>query len=660
MSYHSGVCNFCGTGCGHLLQVENGAVRGVFPSPGHPVSRGRLCVRGWHIHELMATEERIPRPLTRGAAGLEPVTWNAALDRAAAELGRFRPGEVGLWASPRASNEDVFTLVRLARGVLGTPHIDLLSDGWYSSTAGVLREGTDQPGALGFLTDVRSADFLLVVGTDLARQNPIVASELHFGARAGADLVTIGSRTTQLARLSRTHLRPAPGTKKMVLAALLKILLDEGLADPDFLAGRTPGAAALRRSLVEFDLAGAAKSSGLSVDALRDLAGRLAQAKRAMGFFSTGTTGLGRDTVALVYDLFLAAGKIGRPGCGVIPIVGISNLAGANDMGAAPDRLPGWRALPDPAAEAVLRSAWGGAANASAGGRVGDLLRVSGSPLKALVVMDHDEEIILQAEAIRRLDFVLYLGAFSNPFMDLAHVVLPTATYAETDGTYTNTDRRIQLNRRKIEPRFEARPAWRILTDLAGRLGGAWGYTAPADIFADIARLVPAYSGASYAGLGVNLGGLTWPVESAPLAGAGPRAVPLNEPIAAPAPADEAFPFRLMAGKSYYYWHQNNIMKKTFIPRREYNALLLLYPQGLVEIHPGDAARLGLRDKRPVKVVSARGSMTVQARVTTDVLPGMVYAPYFIGPMIEGFLKPEAGAVERGEDGVIPVRIEKV
>jgi predicted molibdopterin-dependent oxidoreductase YjgC len=169
MSYHSGVCNFCGTGCGHLLQVEGGAVRGVFPSPGHPVGRGRLCVRGWHIHELMATEERIPKPLARGAAGLESVSWDAALDRAAAELGRFRPGEVGLWASPRASNEDVFTLVRLARGVLRTPHIDLLSDAWHSSTVEVLREGTDQPGALGSLIDVRSADFLLVVGTDLAR-----------------------------------------------------------------------------------------------------------------------------------------------------------------------------------------------------------------------------------------------------------------------------------------------------------------------------------------------------------------------------------------------------------------------------------------------------------------------------------------------------------
>ncbi len=214
MSYHPGVCNFCGTGCGHLLQVEGGAVRGVFPSPGHPVSRGRLCVRGWHIHELMASEDRIVRPLVRGSDGLEPASWDAALGRAAEALRGFRPGEIAVWASPRASNEDVFSLVRLGRAVLRTPHIDLFSEAWFSSTAQVLREGTGWPGASASLTDIRSADFLLVVGTDLTRQNPIIASELHFAARAGADLTTISSRTTQMARLSGTHVRPWPGSKK--------------------------------------------------------------------------------------------------------------------------------------------------------------------------------------------------------------------------------------------------------------------------------------------------------------------------------------------------------------------------------------------------------------------------------------------------------------
>jgi len=470
MIYHSGVCNFCGTGCGHLLQVEDGAIRGVYPSPGHPVGKGRLCVRGWHIHELLASEERLTRPQIRRPDGLQAASWDEALQAAADGLRRFSPGQIGVWASPRASNEAVFSLVRMARGVLRTPHIDLLSDHFYSSTAEVLRRGAGLPGALGSLADIRGADFLLVVGTDLTRQNPIVASELHFAAKAGADLTTIASRTTQMARLSRTHLRPAPGAKTAVLAAMIKILVEEGLADPAFAAGRLEGSEAVLQSLRTINLDVLVKASGLDQDALRGLVRRLAKAERAMAFFSSGTTGLGRDGAALIYDLFLAAGKIGRPGCGIIPLVGISNLAGANDMGAAPDRLPGWRPAGDASARDGLRSAWGQAAEASPGRRIRDLLRDPAKPLRALLVADHDEEINLLAGEIGRLEHVVYLGAFGNPFTDLAHVVLPAATSAEGDGTYTNTERRIQLNRAKTEPRFEARPAWRIAS---GRRSGS-------------------------------------------------------------------------------------------------------------------------------------------------------------------------------------------
>jgi formate dehydrogenase major subunit len=200
-------------------------------------------------------------------------------------------------------------------------------------------------------------------------------------------------------------------------------------------------------------------------------------------------TGLGRDTVAMVYDLFLAAGKIGRDGCGIIPLTGISNLAGANDMGAAPDLLPGWRRLPDESAAAEFQKHWGPDLNVQAGRSVEDLLAATPTPLKALVVVDHDSEINLLTAGIRSLEFVLYLGAFANPFTDLAHVVLPTTTHVEADGTMTNTERRIQLNRRKTEPRFEARPAWRIYADFSDRLGRPWSYRTSADIQEEITRL---------------------------------------------------------------------------------------------------------------------------------------------------------------------------
>jgi predicted molibdopterin-dependent oxidoreductase YjgC len=670
MSYQTGVCNFCGTGCGHLLNLKEGRVRGVIPSAGHPVGRGRLCVRGWHIHELLNSEERIARPLLRRGGILAPASWDEALDAAASALARYRGEEIGFWASPRASNEDVYAMVRLARSGFRSPHISLLSDSGHGRTAGVLAEGGAWPGMLGTLADLRSCDFILVVGTDLTRQNPIIASEIHFAARAGAEVVTISSRTTQMAKLSRTHLRPRPGTKMLVLAALAKTVIEDARKDGEGSAAGRPGYIEFRKTLDAVPLEDFEGRTGIPLDEIRAVARRLAGAKKAAAFFSSGITGPGRDSVALIFDLFLAAGRLGPQDGGVNPITGISNLAGANDMGAAPDRLPGWKTAGDPDAHPILKSLWGTDFAAGAGRPVAELLGDAGSPLKALVVMDHDEEIILQAERIRGLDFVLYLGAYANPLVSLAQAVLPAASFAEADGTYTNTERRIQLNQRKFEPRFEARPAWSIFADLAARRGRSWPFQTAEDVFDEIRQAVPTYAAATYAKLKAAIGGLQWPCDEAhpdgtarfDPAGApgGLRFVSLSRTFEKSAEASSEFPLLLMAGKSYYYWHQNNIMKKTFIPRREYNALLMLYPQGLVEINAADAGRLGVRDKRPVRVVSALGEMNVAARVTDEVRPGAAYVPYFIGPMIEGFLKPHADVIERGEDGVIPVRIEKV
>jgi formate dehydrogenase major subunit len=429
---------------------------------------------------------------------------------------------------------------------------------------------------------------------------------------------------------------------------MAKVLIDENLYDADFVSRQAEGFDGFQAVVSGVRLDDIENATGLPLEAVRDAVRRLAAAPRAMAFFAAGVSGLDRDTAALIFDLFLAAGKIGREGCGVNPVTGISNILGASDMGASPGLLPGFEAMP--------------------GRRIDELLQSSPSPLKALVVVDHDEEINLSADRIEALEFVVYLGSYANPFTELAHVVLPTASYGETDGTYTNTERRIQLNRRKLEPRFESRPGWRIFADIAARRGQDWGYRSAGDVFADIARTVPHYAAVTYEKLEKSFGGLQWPCDASHPQGtprlraeeAGRlRFVPLEAGFGGPAPVSD-YPMSLIAGKSYYYWHQNNIMKKTFIPRREYNALLLLYPQGLVEIHPEDAARIGIRDKRPVRVVSAQASMDLAARVTEDVRPGMAYVPYFIGPMVPGFLKPHAALVERGEDAVIPVRIEKV
>ena len=652
MIYRTGICNFCGTGCGHLLKVGDGAVRGVFASPGHPVSRGRLCVRGWHIHELLATGDRIAAPMIRKGGRLESVPYDEAVSLAAERLSSFSGDEIAFLASPRASNEDNFLMARLARDVFHTNNVALASDQGHAPSAGVLLEGTGMPAMTGALTEVRKAGLILVVGADITKLNPIVGSEIHMAARGGADLVTLSSRRTQIAELSRTHLWLRPGTKRIALAAVAKLMIKQGWQDRDFVRTRTEGFDAFARSLDGLDLDGIEAVTGLSAAAIEDLARRLSAAGSAMAFFSSGISGLDRETVAMIYDLFLLSGKVGREACGVNPVTGVSNIVGSYDVGAACGFLPGHRRAEDKAA----------------GKTPDELLAADPTPLKALVVADHDEEIIRNAEQIKRLELVVYLGAYRNPFTDLAHIVLPTATYAEADGTFTNTERRIQLSREKVEPPAGARPAWRIYADIAAKRGASRSYASAEEVMADITASVPAYGAVTYAALEKGFG-LQWPVDAAHPDGTVRlsvgdlsrrlRFVPVRGEFGGPAVSDE-FPVRLMAGKANYFWHQSNIMKKTHIPKREYNALLLLYPKGFVEIAAQDAAALGVRDRATVAVVSAAGSMKVAARVTGDIRPGTAYVPYFIGETVPGFLDAHGAAVGQGEDSVIPVRIEKV
>jgi formate dehydrogenase major subunit len=652
MSTHTGVCNFCGTGCGHLLEVGDGAVRGVFASPGHPVSRGRLCVRGWHIHELLATEDRIVAPqLPRACGRLEAVSYEEAIGAAAKRLSRYSGDEIAFLASPRASNEDNYLMAKLARTVFRSPNIGLASDQGHGDAAEVLLEGAGSPAMLGALTEIRKADLILVVGADIAKLNPIVGSEIHMAARGGADLVTLSSRSTQIAKLSGTHLWTKPGSLRHALAATAKVLVGRGGQDGAFLRDRTEGFADFARYLSGFDLEALTAAAGLTPAEIEDLARRLSEARSAMAFFSSGISGLDRASVALLYDLFLAAGQIGREGCGVNPITGICNIVGSYDVGASNLFLPGHQRAEGPAAGRTPRQ----------------LLGASPSPLKALIVADRDEEIVRYADTLKGLECVVYVGAYNNPFTDFAHVVLPAATQAEADGTYTNTERRIQLNRRKVEPLAGVRPAWRIYADIAAKLGARWTYSSSESVMAEIAATVPAYAGVTYPKLEKGFG-LQWPCGAGhpdgtvrlPAADA-PRLkfVRPGADFASPAPSED-FPFLLMAGKATYFWHRNAIMKKPQIPKREYNALLLLYPKGFVEVAASDAKKLGVRDRAPVSVVAAGGSMRVAVRISEDVKPGTVYVPYFIEDMVPGFLNAAGAAIDEDQDSTIPVRIEKV
>jgi len=668
MNQKPGVCTFCGTGCGHFIGVENNRITRVYPSQNHPVSKGRLCVRGWNIHELLDTPERIKKPLVRADGGFAEASYDDAVARVVDTLKKYPPESIGFLASPRSSNEEQYLLMKLARSAFGTNNISLDSESGHRASLNVLHAGTGMAGMLGSVEEIRKAEFILVAGIDITRQNPIIGSEIHMAERAGAMVVTLDSRRTQIAKLSKKFLQVKPGANKLAVLALARTIYEENLSDAAFLAAHTEGFEKFRRAFALLPDSEVSERTGVPAGEIKAVARDLAKAGSAMVFFSSGISGLDEDTIGYIYNLFLMAGKIGKEGCGVNPVSGLNNLQGGYDMGLAPDLLTDFQTLADASVARKFAAEWKTDLPSSPGTAIYQSLSDPASKLKALVVVDHDEGIVRYADAIKKLDFVAYIGAFKNAFADYANVVLPIATYVQEDATFTNAERRIQFSMKKIEPEEGLLPGWKLYSMMAAKAGRVWSYIKVAEVMDEIARLTPTYAGVSHANLAGGFG-LQWPVDAANPQGtkrfdiekAGRKLsfYDVSDVFEVPVAKDQ-FPFLLMVGKAQHFWHQNNLMKKTHIPMREYNATLMDYPEGYVEICPQSAKEIGVRDRWPVRVVSPHGEMRVAAKVSDDVRPFTAYAPYFVQEMISRFLLGHTEVLRQGEDATIPVRIEKV
>lgn len=633
MNYKACVCNLCGTGCGQFLKTDGKRVLGVAPLIAHPVSKGKLCIRGWHVNELLNTNDRVTTPLIRENGQLRPASYAEAIALVVKRMGECNgaAGEIGVLASARSSNEDGFALAKLTREVFNARVIGIGSEAGHRNSMASLDYAFGYPGAVGSLTNIDQADYILIVGTDITRQNPIIGGNIHAAARRGARVVTMCSTSTQIAKLSTKHFQQKPGNKGLLINALAKALQavrtvnHERPGKIDLL----PGYAAYIESLRSISSVALEAASGIRYEEIEAEARFLDQAKSVVILFSTGISGLDRATIDTIANLAVLTDKMDNPHSALIPVAGISNLQGSFDMGVSGE--PG---------HSVFRE-----------------LADADSRLRALFVIDHDDGIIRNKERIAALDFVVYSGAFKNPFMDLAHVVFPLCAFNETDGTYTAADRRVQLTQKNTNSAGNSLPGWQLYQLIADQAGQAWAYRDAAGVFADIAATTPGYADLSHERLAKGFG-QHWDVKA--FASAGKKkfhAVRIEYPQA---PTTAEFPFALMVGKAQHFWHQNNLMRKTLIPRREYDQTLLLYPQGYVEICPADAKLLKVKDKWSVQVTSSTGtSMKIAVKVSADVQPGTAYIPYFIKNMISDFLIRYDNAFSAGEESVIPVRIEE-
>ncbi len=642
-------CPYCGVGCGVMLHARADGRLALMADdvPGNPSSQGMLCVKGRFGAGFVHARDRITSPLIKRDGRWEEATWDAALDAAAEGLARHR-GRFGALASAKATNEDGYVLQKLCRVVMGTNSIDHCTRLCHSPSVEAMLTSMGSGATSNSYVDYEQAGCLLIVGADASANHPVVAVRFRRAMARGARIIVVNPKRIELCDQADLWIRNRPGTDVALFNAMARVILDEGLANLDFVRARTEGFEGWRESLAGFALERAATITGVS-------AADIAQAARWYArppwsgsclIWGMGITQHvnGIHNAHALLNLSLVTGQLGFPGSGISPLRGQNNVQGCGDAGCIPTNLPGYQRY-DAETLGKFEHAWGRRPPAEPGLVVTEMVEAwLAGDIRAMYICGENpllsEPDLHHAEkALTQLDVIVVQDLFMHETAEHAHVFLPAAAFAEKEGTFTNSERRVQRVRRALDPPGQARPDWWITSELARRvarrlgmpIGRQFEYPGPAEIFDEMVHLTPFLGGLSHARLDRE-GGIQWPCPTPDHPGtrflyadAFPRGkgkfVPAIQTVEAAELPDVEYPFILNTGRLLYHWHGGTLTRRV-------EGLLELAPRLEVAVHPADARRLAIGDGTPIRVASRRGELAGFAHITEAVQPGSVFVPF--------------------------------
>ena len=635
------ICPYCGVGCNLELVIdEKGQVIGIDNTVGEGPNNGNLCVKGKFAYNFINHKDRLKKPLIKKDGKFAEAGWDEAIDFISSRLKDIKekhgPDSIGVLSSARCTNEENYVIQKFARAAIGTNNVDHCARLCHASSVAGLAQSFGSGAMTNPISDVEKSDCILVIGSNTTETHPVIGFKIRqMALQQKAKLIVIDPRNIKLAQVANHHLAQKPGSDVAVLNGLMKIILDEGLADEDFIEARTENFEEFKANLNDFTPEKVEAISGINAADLRETALAYGKAKNASIFYSMGITQhtCGTDNVLAIANLAMLTGNIGRPGTGVNPLRGQNNVQGACDMGALPTSLPGYQAVTSEAAE-KFESKWGSPVPAESGLTVTEMTDAAHEgTLKALYIvgenpMMSDPDIDHVKEAYQKLDLIIVQDIFLNETGMLADVILPGASFAEKDGTFTNTERRVQLLTKAIEPVGESKPDWQITALLSKALGYDMNYNSTEEIMAEIAELTPQYGGISHERLKEK--SLTWPCPDESSKGtpilhtkAFTRGKGNFQKIEYRPPAeqtDEDYPLILTTGRLLPQYHTGTMSRRT-------EGIEKLAPRAFVEINPKDADNLGIKEGQQVKVKSRRGQIEVEAKIS-DIREGTVFIPF--------------------------------
>jgi formate dehydrogenase major subunit len=627
-------CSYCGVGCQldvHVAANNVTRIEGARSS----VNRSHLCVKGRYAHSVARHPERLTTPLVRKRGALVPVSYEEAISVVATEFQRLAGRVAGL-SSSRCTNEENYLLQKWFRAGLGTNDVDCCARVCHAPSAAGMRRSLGTGAATNSLADIERADLLFVAGSNTTASHPVTGARIKQAVLAGARLIVVDPRRTELAALADVHLQLWPGSNVPLFNSLAAVLVEENLVDESFLRERTQGWSEYREFIRDFLPERTAAWTRVAPEAVRKAARLYGRAARPMQVHGLGLTEhyQGSEGVMTLCNLALLVGALGREGVGVNPLRGQNNVQGAADMGCQPDLLTGYADPQNPAARERFERVWGRPLPVVRGRTLPKMYeamragQIAGMFILGEDVVQTDPDSNQVIADLRRLELLVVQELFLTPTAELAHVVLPGASFLEKDGTFTNGERRIQRVRQALAPLGQVRPDWQTLCDLMAATGYPQSYAHPAEIMAEIAQVAPPFAGVSYERLEGD--GLQWPVPDAahpgtpllhrdqfPL-GKAPLLRIGYEP--SPSLASTDAPLLLVTGRALEHYNNGSMTRRT-------NNRVLL-PEDRLDIHPDDARRLDIASGDRVRVTSKFGEARASARLTPDVAPGTLFLTF--------------------------------
>jgi formate dehydrogenase major subunit len=642
------LCPYCGVGCQTTYHVRHNRVLRVMGRNG-PSNLSRLCVKGRFGFDYISHPQRLLTPLVRREdvpkdphnmadpsnplAVFREATWDEALALAARGLERIRDTHGGNalagFGSAKGSNEEAYLFQKLVRTGFGTNNVDHCTRLCHASSVAALMEGLNSGAVSNQVADVQHCEVFIIIGANPTVNQPVAATFMKNAIERGAKLILMDPRRTELARFAEHYLQFRPDTDVALLNAILCAIVEEDLVDHEFIRNRTNGFENFRKHILQYTPERMAPICGIDARTIRAVARLYATSKGSMIFWGMGISQHvhGTDNARCLIALALITGQIGRRGTGLHPLRGQNNVQGASDMGLIPMVFPDYRSVEDDANRAFYEELWNAKLDPQKGLTVVEIMNAAiAGRIRGMYIMGEnpamsDPDLSHAREALAQLEWLVVQDLFLTETASFADVILPASAFPEKTGTFTNTDRRVQLGRHLS-----------LIQEIARRLGLQWMYSGPADVWSEIRKAVPSVAGITWERLETEHS-VTYPclhegdpgdevifVDEFPTANGRATLVPADFTRANEIP-DAEYPFVLLTGRLLEHWHTGSMTRRSAV-------LDAIEPVATASVHPDDMQRLGVQADDFVTIESRRGTVSAVVRRDPGIPHGAVFMPF--------------------------------